>query len=80
MEDKQKMKYYRRKDRAANTYYSKNQPCWTCKNCYGGCSWAREFKPVDDWKAITTYIPENGEHAESYKIIYCPEYIEDKRK
>ena len=68
------MKYERRKKRAANTYYSKYQPCWTCKNCYGGCNWSREFKPVEGWKAIKTYIPNNEEHAESYKIIYCPEY------
>lgn len=71
------MKYYRRKERAANTYYSKYQPCWTCKNCYDGCSWSREFKPVDGWKAIKTYIQDNDNYADSYKIIYCPEYIED---
>ena len=74
------MKYYRRKKRAANTYYSKNQSCWTCKNACGGCPWSREFKPVDGWEAEKTFIGSNGEHAESYKIIYCPEYMEEKRR
>lgn len=75
------MKYYRKKERAAVDYTeSKFQPCWTCQNaCNGGCSWSREFKPVDGWKAIPTYIQENGEHANSYKIIYCPEYEKEVR-
>lgn len=71
------MKYYRRKERAADTYYSKDQLCWTCKNCFGGCAWSREFKPVNGWTAEKTYIPSNEEYAESYHIIKCPEYIHD---
>ena len=64
------MKYYRRKKRAANTYYSKKQPCWNCKNCYGGCKWSRDFEPVPGWIAAKTFIESNGEYADSYKIIY----------
>lgn len=71
------MKYYRRKERAANTYYNKIQPCWTCKNACGGCEWSRYFKPVPGWIAEKTFIESNGEEAESYKIISCPKYIQD---
>ena len=74
------MKHYIRKKRAINTYYSKMQPCWTCKNCYGDCNWSRDFKPVPGWIAQKTFIESNEEYADSYKILYCPEYMEDKRK
>ena len=74
------MKHYIRKKRASNTYYSKKQPCWTCKNCYGGCNWSRDFEPVEGWIAEKTFIESNEEYADSYKILYCPEYMEDKRK
>ena len=69
-----------RKKRAANTYFSKNQPCWTCKNCYGKCNWSRDFKPVEGWIAEKTFIESNEEYADSYKILYCPEYKKDERK
>lgn len=49
--------------------------CWTCKNaCNGGCSWSMDFIPVNGWKAEKTFIPSNGEFAESYHVISCPEY------
>lgn len=69
------MKYYRKK-REYNVDYTKEeyQPCWTCRNACGGCSWSREFQPVEGWTAEKTSIPSNGEYAESYKIIHCPEY------
>ena len=73
------MKYYRQKTRDINTYYRKETKCLTCRNCFGGCSWSFEFIPVDGWKAIKTHIPSNGEYAESYKVIECPEYIPDKK-
>lgn len=73
------MRYNRRKKRDINTYHRKNQPCWTCQNCYGGCSWSREFKPVNGWIATPSYIASNEEYADTYKITYCPEYKEDIR-
>ena len=74
------MKYYRTKERKTEDYTNnKYQPCWTCSNCYGGCSWSREFKPVDNWIATENIIIENGEHTKTYKIIYCPEYIKENR-
>ena len=73
------MRYYRKKKRDINTYYRKDTKCWHCKNCYGGCSWSREFKPVNGWTAKKTFIPSNNEYAESYKVIECPEFINDRR-
>lgn len=72
------MKYYRRKERNPDTYYSKPQPCWTCKNCYGGCEWSRDFQPVPGWIAEKTVINNDGETLESYKIIKCPKYTKER--
>ena len=68
------MTYYKKK--ATQEDYRKEQynRCWTCKNAFGGCSWSREFKPVDGWKAKKTFHLMNGEFAESYYIKSCPEY------
>lgn len=63
-------------DRKGDT--KSKQPCWTCKKACGGCSWSSEFKPVKGWKAKKTKIKcEEGRYSDSYKIIYCPEYIPD---
>ena len=75
------MKYYCRKKRGAyNIDYTKDnfQPCWTCQKACGGCSWSRSFKPIPGWIAEKTFIPSNDRHAESYKIISCPEYIKER--
>lgn len=74
------MKYYRQKAVSEVDYTMEDfQPCWTCKNACGGCSWSRAFKPVKGWTAEKTFIPSNGDYAESYRIISCPEYIKEKR-
>lgn len=74
------MKYYRRKAIPEIDYTKEDfQPCWTCENCYSDCSWSRDFIPVKGWTAEKTFIPSNGEYAESYKIISCPEYKKEKR-
>ena len=70
-------KYYRRKQRDLSTYARKTSLCWDCKNCYGGCCWSQSFEPVPGWDAVKTNIPSNGEFAESYKVINCPEFIRD---
>lgn len=61
--------------------------CWTCQNCYGGCSWT-EWDPQ---KGTPAFIPVDGWHAEeqtrvyggvpdiTYHVIQCPQYIPDKR-
>lgn len=53
------------------------QPCGYCKKACGGCSWSRNFKPVDGWKAIPTLLDKgNGNKPiESYKILFCPEFV-----
>lgn len=57
----------------------KPQPCCTCRKAVGGCSWSRNFTPVEGWVAIPTYINHGGNKGhtrlgESYAIIHCPEY------
>lgn len=73
------MKYYIK--RKYSTDYSKSnfQPCWTCKKACGGCSWSRDFEPIPGWIAEKNTIPYNGEYADTYKIISCPEYIQDRK-
>ena len=64
----------RRKKSYKQTGKEKFQACWTCKNACGGCSWSRDFTPVEGWEAVPVVIPSNGEFAETYKIICCPKY------
>ena len=71
------MKYYRKKEYKVNYNNNNYTKCWTCKKACGGCCWSREFKPVPGWIAIPTHHPTNGEHAESYHVISCPEYRPD---
>ena len=69
------MRYAKRKTETQQDYTSnKYQPCWTCKKCFGGCSWSKDFEPVPGWQAIPHNIKENGEHANGYRIMYCPLY------
>ena len=53
------------------------QPCWTCKKCYGGCSWSRKDpEPVPRWDATPT-VKKGSRTASimrSYAIHSCPEY------
>lgn len=56
-------------------YYRTLQPCWDCAKSCGGCSWSRDFIPVDGWKAApTSKHNANRVGTESYQIEYCPEY------
>ena len=57
----------------------KGQLCWDCANACSGCSWSRNFTPVQGWIAESTTIvfkhPNGNEHeTKTYKIIECPEY------
>lgn len=75
------MRYAQRKKSVSIDYTGTNfQPCWTCKKCYGSCEWSATFEPVPGWVAIPINIPQNGEHAASFKIIYCPKYEQEERK
>lgn len=58
-----------------------SQPCWTCQNYYGGCSWTArdpatgqlQFKPVEGWEAVHRVYGEYQRYGikavESYEII-----------
>lgn len=54
--------------------------CWICKKAIGGCSWARELKPVKGWEAEETKIQEEGYTQRSYHVKSCPEFQPDKKQ
>jgi hypothetical protein len=56
----------------------KNTLCWTCKKCYGQCSWSANFIPVEGWQALPTTLNNNTYVDTSYLVIKCPEYVDDK--
>lgn len=56
-----------------------NELCFNCTKACGRCSWSKEHKPIQGWKAVETRIVniyKNGTKREvkSYEIIYCPEH------
>lgn len=53
----------------------KESLCWKCNKTCGGCSWTRNFKPVDGWvatKRIFRY--KDGKVIKSYCVNSCPEF------
>jgi len=51
--------------------------CWGCANAYSGCSWSRDFKPVDGWDAKKTKIEtHNRGYTDSYIVYKCPMFKE----
>jgi hypothetical protein len=57
--------------------------CWDCKNAVKGCSWSKDFKPVDGWEAIPTKILQKDNRfgrydktLNSYIVISCPQFVE----
>lgn len=58
---------------------TKGQICWRCQNSTGRCSWSRELKPVEGWVAEPTIVrnKEGKVLYSSYKIIFCPEFLQD---
>ncbi len=51
--------------------------CWDCQNAIGKCSWSREFKPVEGWTAIPTFI--GRDKIKSFCVVECPQFKEDKQ-
>ena len=50
--------------------------CWVCQNCFGDCSWSREYIPVEGWKARATTVQRQYRgNPESYLVLSCPEFI-----
>ena len=58
--------------------------CWSCEKASGGCSWSKNFTPVDGWKAIPTVVctyqtklasGQVKKYAqESFNVQECPEF------
>lgn len=62
---------------AYNMKTAKVTICWDCKNATGGCSWSKDFTPVDGWKAKPTKIKavtRNTKMHNSYIVLSCPQY------
>ena len=74
-----------------------NTLCWRCKNAVPnmektcGCSWSRDFIPVESWEAIETSIycqrwdnrtktRDASIGTKSYIVISCPEFVPDGRE
>ncbi len=49
------------------------QLCWYCKKAAAGCSWSKNFTPINGWKAEKTTV--NG--IDTYAISDCPEFVHD---
>ncbi len=55
-------------------FAKREQPCWHCKKYAGGCSWSRDFTPVEGWTAEKVLM---GSGTETYEIKECPELVSD---
>ena len=45
-----------------------------------GCSWSREFIPVDGWEAVPDRIKINANRADyedTWCVVKCPEFVRD---
>lgn len=48
--------------------------CWQCgKSCTGGCSWSKDFVPVNGW------VAEQNQKTGSYSVITCPEFVKSRK-
>lgn len=64
--------------------------CWRCVRAVPGaggktgCSWSREFAPVEGWWAEPKEVYDSERRgkrvAYSYNVILCPEFIEEKKR
>lgn len=60
---------------------NKQTLCWDCARAVCGCTWSREFIPVNGWMAEETKLKvKNGDYVTSYHVISCPEFVPDARK
>ena len=48
-----------------------NTLCWDCENYIGGCSWTKDFKPVEGWKAEEVT---NSNNTDTYLVRECPQF------
>lgn len=54
----------------------KDTLCWNCKNTCGGCSWTKDFVPVENWKAIPTRLKIMDKYDSSFVVLECPKFQE----
>lgn len=55
---------------------AKETLCWNCQNaCNSGCSWSKNFIPVEGWEATPT-ISDRFTNTESYHVHKCPQFKE----
>lgn len=55
-----------------------NTLCLRCRNSYtNGCSWARDFTPVDGWCALPTAITFQKKQEQSFMVLMCPKFKEE---
>jgi hypothetical protein len=56
--------------------------CWDCQKAVGGCSWSRDFTPVEGWDAENVpYQPwetQTVKYRDTYIIRGCPEFLRDE--
>ena len=66
--------------------------CWSCRlsTCpsreilakegiqYSKCPWAAALRPVAGWEAIKIKLVLCGKETDSYKVLKCPKYVEEK--
>lgn len=55
--------------------------CWRCVNSIPGlrtgCSWSREFIPVEGWMAVEKTRVYDGHPRLTYSVILCPDFVEE---
>ena len=54
-----------------------NTLCWDCENCIGGCSWSKNFEPVEGWKAKAVT---NSDNSDTYLVRECPQFKKGNAK
>ena len=54
----------------------KAQLCFNCSYATGGCSWSRQFVPVQGWDAEPTIIRDSeSDDISSFRIKSCPQFL-----
>ncbi len=58
--------------------------CWCCENARGGCSWSKNFEPVQGWNAKPTKVcirkktlksgKKKRYYTDSFDVYDCPEF------
>ena len=67
--------YPKRKAYKVNITGKREQLCCSCTKFCGGCSWSRNFTPVEGWDAVPTVIKQSRcPDVHSFSIVRCPEY------